>query len=80
MVGKGIVIAETAFRPSIDPKGTLSSILAIKLAAREPAHCFEPPKEVLSQATWEYSVNHHVTQARPTMWLHSPSIHLVLYR
>ena len=47
---------KTAFRPSLDPKGTLSSILAIKLAAREPAHCFEPPKEVLSQAnvaTWE---------------------------
>ncbi len=48
---------KTAFiRPSLDPKGTLSSILAINLAAREPAHCFEPPKEVLSQAnvaTWE---------------------------
>ncbi len=52
---------KTAFRPSLDPKGTLSSILAIKLAAREPAHCFEPPKEVLSQAkvaTWEYNKVH----------------------
>jgi len=52
---------KTAFRPSLDPKGTLSSILAIKLAAREPAYCFEPCKEVLSQAkaaTWEYNKAH----------------------
>ena len=53
---------KTAFRPSLDPKGTQSSILAIKLAAREPAHCFEPTKEeVLSKAkaaTWEYNKAH----------------------
>ena len=33
---------KTAFRPNLDPAGTLSSILSIKLAAKEPAHCFEP--------------------------------------
>ena len=52
---------KTAFRPSLDPKGTLSSILAIKLAAKEPAHCFEPTKAVLSRAkaaTWEYNKAH----------------------
>ena len=50
---------KTAFRPSLDPKGTLSSILAIKFAAKEPAHCYEPTKAVLSgakAATWEYSL------------------------
>jgi hypothetical protein len=35
---------KTAFHPSLDPKGTLSSILTIKLANPEPAHCFEPTK------------------------------------
>lgn len=52
---------KTAFRPNLDPKGTLSSILSIKLAAREPAHCFEPSKEILSNAksaTWEYNKAH----------------------
>ena len=52
---------KTAFRPSLDPNGTLSSILSIKLAAGEPAHCFEPPKEVLcnaKSATWEYNKAH----------------------
>ena len=56
---------KTAFRPSLDPKGTLSSILAIKLAAREPAHCFEPSKEVLSKAkaaTWEYNKAHSILE------------------
>ena len=49
---------KTAFRPSLDPKGTLSSILAIKLAVQEPAHSFEPPKDVIANAktaTWEYN-------------------------
>ena len=52
---------KTAFRPSLDPKGTLSSILAIKLATKEPAHSFEPPKDVLHNAkaaTWEYNKVH----------------------
>ena len=52
---------KTAFRPSLDPKGTLSSILTIKLANTEPAHCFEPSKEVLTRAksaTWEYNKAH----------------------
>ena len=45
----------------LDPKGTLSSILTIKLAAKESAHCFEPTKAVLSKAkaaTWEYNKAH----------------------
>jgi len=41
---------KTAFRPSLDPKGTLSSLLTIKLASTGPAHKFEPPKEVLKAA------------------------------
>ena len=52
---------KTAFRPSLDPKGTLSSILTIKLAAKESAHCFEPTKAVLSKAkaaTWKYNKAH----------------------
>ena len=52
---------KTAFRPSLDPKGTLSSILTIKLASTEPAHSFEPAKEVLKKAksaTWEYNKAH----------------------
>ena len=52
---------QTAFRPSLDPKGTLSSILTIKLAAKVPAHAFEPSKEVLTKAkaaTWECNKVH----------------------
>ena len=47
---------KTAFRPNLDPAGTLSSIPSIKLAAKEPAHCFEPSSDVLvnaKAATWE---------------------------
>ena len=33
---------KTAFRPSLDPKGTLSSIITIKLASTEAAHKYEP--------------------------------------
>ena len=33
---------KTAFRPSLDPKGTLSSLLTMKLASTEPAHKFDP--------------------------------------
>ena len=50
--------SKTAFRPNLDLKGILSSILSIKLAARVPAHCFEPTSEVLKNAkaaTWEYN-------------------------
>ena len=52
---------KTAFRPNLDPAGTLSSILSIKLAAKEPAHCFEPSSEVLKNAkaaTWEFNKAH----------------------
>ena len=52
---------KTSFRPSLDPRGTLSSILTIKLAHTEPAHKFEPPIELLKRAksaTWEYNKEH----------------------
>ena len=52
---------KTAFRPSLDSKGTLSSILMIKLANTMPAHHFEPTKELLKtakSATWEYNKAH----------------------
>ena len=52
---------KTAFRPSLDPKGTLSSILTIKLSSTEPAHVYDPSKEVLCKAksaTWEYNKTH----------------------
>ena len=52
---------KTAFRPTLDPKGTLSSILTIKFAGKEPAHQFEPPKELLKKAksaTSEYNKMH----------------------
>ena len=57
MVGKN----ETAFQPSLDSKGTLSSILTIKLAKTAPAHRFEPTKELLKTAksvSWEYNKAH----------------------
>ena len=47
---------KTAFRPTLDPKGTLSSILIIKFAGKEPAHQFEPPKELLKKAKSATSV------------------------
>ena len=56
---------KTCFRPSLDPKGTLSSILTIKLADNLPAHSYEPSKEVLKKAksaTWEYNKTHTRTQ------------------
>ena len=49
---------ETAFRASLDPKGTLSSIVTVKLAHSEPIANFSPPKAVLKQAksaTWQYN-------------------------
>ena len=52
---------KTAFRPSLDPEGTLSSILTVKLASTEESHCYEPSKEVLRRAksaTWEYNKSH----------------------
>ena len=53
---------ETTFRPSLDPKGTLSSILTVKLASVEEAHLYEPSREVLRKAaksaTWEYNKAH----------------------
>ena len=50
----------TAFRASLDPKGTLSSVIAIKLAHFEPVSD-SPPKAVLKQAksaTWQYNNEH----------------------
>ena len=37
---------KTAICPSLDPKGTLSSILTIKLTYTEPSNKFEPPKKL----------------------------------
>ena len=50
---------KTAFRPSLDPKGTLSCILTIKLSNID--HSFEPNKETLKKAksaTYEYNREH----------------------
>lgn len=52
---------KTSFRPNLDPKGTLSSILTVKLASTEQAHRYEPSQEVLHKAksaTWEYNKAH----------------------
>ena len=52
---------KTAFRPKLDPKGTLSSILTVKLAYGAPAHTFEPGKDLLKtakSATWAYNKEH----------------------
>ena len=52
---------KTAFRPSLDLKGMLSSILTIKLAHTEATHQFEPNKELLKtakSATKEYNCAH----------------------
>ena len=52
---------KTAFRPNLDPRGTLSSILTIKLANDVPAHQFEPTKDLLKtakSATWNYNKEH----------------------
>ena len=52
---------KTAFRPSLDPKGTLSSILTIKLAGSSQLQSFEPTQEVLKEAksaTWKYNKQH----------------------
>ena len=52
---------KTAFRASLDPKGTLPSIVAIKLAHSEPTSDFSPPRAVLKQAksaTWQYNKEH----------------------
>lgn len=53
---------KTAFRPSLDPAGTLSSILTIKLARNtQPSHTYEPTSGVLKSAksaTWEYNKTH----------------------
>ena len=52
---------KTSFRPSLDPKATLSSILTIKLASTGDSHSYEPSQEVLRKAksaTWEYNKAH----------------------
>eukprot|EP00731_Ephydatia_muelleri_P025315 Em0017g398a len=37
---------KTCFRPNLDPKGTLSSILTVKLATKQECHQYEPTKEI----------------------------------
>ena len=52
---------KTSFRPSLDQKGTLSSILTIKLANIKNVHSFEPEKETLKKAksaTYDYNKQH----------------------
>lgn len=52
---------KTSFRPNLDPSGTLSSILAIKLANDKPAHAFQPPSTMVKKAksaTWDYNKLH----------------------
>jgi len=52
---------KTAFHPSLDPRGTLSSLLTIKLATAGPAHKFEPTKKALKaakSATTSYNKTH----------------------
>ena len=52
---------KTAFWSNLDPKGTLSSILTVKLANNVPAHQFEPTKDLLKtakSATWKYNKEH----------------------
>lgn len=55
---------KTAFRPNLDPRGTLSSILTIKLANDKPSHKIEPTKELLKEAksaTSKYNKEHRKT-------------------
>lgn len=55
---------KTAFRPSLDPEGTLSSILTIKLANMTSAHSFEPSNGTLKKAksaTYHYNKEHSKT-------------------
>ena len=52
---------KTAFRSNLDPKGTLSSILTVKLGNDVPAHQFEPTKDLLKtakSAPWKYNKEH----------------------
>ena len=52
---------KTSFRPSLDPKGTLWSILTVKLSGTGDAHSYEPSQKVLRKAksaTWEYNKAH----------------------
>ena len=63
---------KTAFWSSLDLKGTLSSILTIKLAHTEPSHTFDPPKELLRKdksATTEYNKEHSKSKKWPYAWL-----------
>ena len=52
---------KTAFQPNLNPKGTLSSSLTIKLANDVPANQIEPTKDLLKtpkSATWNYNKEH----------------------
>ena len=49
---------KTAFRPSLDPKGTLSIILTVKLANDMPAYQFEPTKDLLKTAKSAINSSH----------------------
>ena len=52
---------KTAFRPSFVPKGTLLSILIVKLVNDMSAYQFEVTKDLLKaaeSATWKYNKGH----------------------
>jgi hypothetical protein len=56
---------KTAFRPSLQVDGTLSSLINIKLANQEPCFQFEPSKDLLKtakSATWNYNKQHSTSQ------------------
>ena len=60
---------KTAFHPTLDPKGTLSSTLTIRFGSKGPAHQLEPPKELLKKALHQNIIN---------CTLKSDKIHLLL--
>ncbi|XP_033115332.1 uncharacterized protein LOC117115582 [Anneissia japonica] len=58
---------KTSFRSNLDPKGTLSSILTVKLAQHLPVHAYETPTEILKKAkgaTWAYNQLHSSKESK----------------
>ena len=52
---------KTPYRDALNINSTLSSILAVKMASKEPCFKFEPTSEVLTaskKATWSYNQAH----------------------
>jgi len=56
-----IKMNKTPTRNSLDLNETLSSLLTIKMAVKEPCYKFEPPPEVVKMSkkvTWNYNKEH----------------------